>query len=189
MRVHPGLMLATLMTTGLIFAASACVSSLRAQPSVEGFYAGKTITILIGFPPGGTYDIYARLAAVHLGRFIPGHPAIQVQSKPGGSGVGAVGYFSANAPKDGTMLGLFPETLGIVQLTEPQLSKWNVLDFTYVGSFANANGVFVVRKDAPAVTVDQMRTTTVHVGCNGRTGASYINPALLVVALARAIAK
>jgi len=179
MRVHPGLMFATLMTTSLIAAASTSVSPLRAEPSVEGFYAGKTITILIGFPAGGTYDIYARLAAANLGRFIPGHPTIQVQSKPGGSGVGAVGYFSANAPKDGTMLGLFPETLAIAQLTEPQLSKWNVLDFTYIGSFANSNGVFVVRKDAPALTVDQMRATPVHVGCNGHTGASYINPTLL----------
>ncbi len=179
MRVPPGPVLATFMTTSLIIAASTSVSPLRAEPSVEDFYAGKTITILIGFPPGGSYDIYARLAAAHLGRFIPGHPAIQVQSKPGGSGVGAVNYFTANAPKDGTTLGLFPETLAVAQLTEPQLGKWNVLDFTYIGSFANSNGVLVVRKDAPALTVDQMRTTPVHVGCNGRTGASYINPALL----------
>lgn len=171
-----GPVLATLMTTSLIVVGSTPVSHLRAEPLVEDFYAGKTITILIGFPPGGSYDMNARLAAAHLGRFVPGHPAIQVQSKPGGSGVGAVNYFTANAPKDGTMLGLFPETLAITQLTEPQLGKWNVLDFTYVGSFANSNGVFVVRKDAPAVTVDQMRTTPVHVGCNGRTGASYINP-------------
>jgi len=74
---------------------------------------------------------------------------------------------------------MFTETLAIAQLTEPQLGKWNARDFTYIGSFANSNGVFVVRKDAPAVTVDAMRKTPVHVGCNGRTGASYINPALL----------
>jgi tripartite-type tricarboxylate transporter receptor subunit TctC len=93
--------------------------------------------------------------------------------------VGAVTYFSANAPKDGTMLGIFPETIAISQQTEPRVSKWNVRDFTYIGSFANSNGIFVVRKNAPALTVEQMRAGTVHVGCNGRTGASYINPALL----------
>jgi tripartite-type tricarboxylate transporter receptor subunit TctC len=155
-------------------------SSGSAEPNgVADFYQKKTVTILIGFPVGGTYDSYARIAAAHLGRFIPGHPSVVVQSRPGGSGVGAVIYFRANAAKDGTMLGLFPETIAISQQTEPSVSKWNVRDFTYIGSFANSNGVFVVRKGAPALTVEQMRTTTDHVGCNGRTGASYINPALL----------
>jgi tripartite-type tricarboxylate transporter receptor subunit TctC len=166
-----------LMTASLLVAGS--TPATRAQPSVDSFYAGKTVTILIGFPAGGTYDIYARMTAANLGRFLPGRPTIQVQSRPGGSGIGAVNYFTANAPQDGTMLGIFTETLAIAQLTEPQLGKWNARDFTYIGSFANSNGVFVVRKDAPAVTVDAMRKTTVHVGCNGRTGASYINPALL----------
>jgi tripartite-type tricarboxylate transporter receptor subunit TctC len=179
MRVRPGMVLATLVTTSLLVVASTPASPLRAQQSVESFYAGKTITILIGFPPGGTYDIYARMTASHFSRFMPGRPTIQVQSRPGGSGIGAVNYFTANAPKDGMMLGMFTETLAIVQLTEPQLGKWNTRDFTYIGSFANSNGVFVVRKDAPAVTVDAMRKTPVHVGCNGRTGASYINPALM----------
>src|SRR5262245_62785306 len=121
MRVRPGIVLAMLMTTSLVVVAS----PLRAQPSVESFYAGKTLTILIGFPPGGTYDIYARMTASHFSRFVPGRPTIQVQSRPGGSGIGAVNYFTANAPKDGTTLGMFTETLAIAQLTEPQLGKWN----------------------------------------------------------------
>jgi tripartite-type tricarboxylate transporter receptor subunit TctC len=169
--------------TGALLVVFACLafpcSGLAEPNTIAEFYKGKTITILIGFPAGGSYDMYARLAAAHLGRFIPGQPAIAVQSRPGGSGVGAVSYFSANAPKDGTMLGIFPETIAISQQTEPRASRWNVRDFTYLGSFANSNGIFVVRKDAPALTVERMRVTTVHVGCNGRTGASYINPALL----------
>jgi tripartite-type tricarboxylate transporter receptor subunit TctC len=58
------------------------------------------------------------------------------------------------------MLGIFPEVIAISQLTEPRISKWNVRDFTYIGAFANSNGVFVVRKDAPAVTVEDMRSKT-----------------------------
>src|SRR5712691_4543939 len=84
-----------------------------APNAVAEFYKGKTITVLIGFPAGGSYDTYARLAAANLKRFVPGEPSIIVQSRPGGSGVGAVTYFSANAPKDGTVLGLFPETIAI----------------------------------------------------------------------------
>jgi tripartite-type tricarboxylate transporter receptor subunit TctC len=168
---------------GALLVVFACLafpcSGLTEPDTVAEFYKGRTITILIGFPAGGSYDTYARLAAAHLRSFIPGQPSIVVQSRPGGSGVGAVTYFSANAPKDGTMLGIFPETIAISQQTEPRVSKWNVRDFTYIGSFANSNGVFVVRKDAQALTIEQMRVTTVHVGCNGRTGASYINPVLL----------
>jgi tripartite-type tricarboxylate transporter receptor subunit TctC len=99
-----------------------------AEPNaVAEFYRGKTITILIGFPAGGSYDTYARLAAANLRRFVPGEPSIIVQTRPGGSGVGAVTYFSANAPKDGTMLGIFPETIAISQQTEPKLSRWNAV--------------------------------------------------------------
>ena len=109
MRVRPGMVLATLMPASLL--AVVLTSALRARPSVESFYAGKTMTILIGFPPGGTYDIYARMTASHFSRFMPGHPTIQVQSRPGGSGIGAVNYFTANAPKDGTTLGMFTEEM------------------------------------------------------------------------------
>src|SRR5436190_5617955 len=94
----------------LTLACTMIPTSGKAQPdAIAEFYRGKTITILIGFPVGGTYDTYARLAAAHLRRFIPGQPSILVQSRVGGSGVGAILYFTSNAPKDGTMLGLFPE--------------------------------------------------------------------------------
>ena len=90
--------------TCLLFPASG-----RSEPNpVADFYQRKTITILIGFPVGGSYDTYARLAAAHLGQFLPGHPSIVVQSRPGGSGVGAVLYFNANAPKGRDHAGAFP---------------------------------------------------------------------------------
>src|SRR5580658_6009075 len=69
-----------------LHACASLVSLARAQNAVEDFYRGKTVTILIGHPAGGSYDLYARLAAAHLGRFIPGHPQILVQSRPGGRG-------------------------------------------------------------------------------------------------------
>src|SRR6516165_11039541 len=96
---------ATLCAVALIAAPA------RAQNAVEQFYRGKTVTILIGHPAGGSYDLYARLAAAHLGRFIPGHPQILVQSRPGGSGAGAVQFLYSYGPRDGTLLGLFTETV------------------------------------------------------------------------------
>ena len=168
-----------LLASCLASVASLATSTALGQDSVAGFYQGKTITILIGHPPGGSYDLYARLAAAHMPKHIPGRPNMIVQSKPGGSGVVGVSFFYSNAPKDGTMMGLFPETIAHTQLTEPKIGTWKVQEFAYVGSFANVNAVFMMRKDSPAQPLAEMRNIKTNVGCSGRIGQSYINPALL----------
>jgi tripartite-type tricarboxylate transporter receptor subunit TctC len=130
------------------------VAPACAQSAVEQFYRGKTVTILIGHPAGGSYDLYARLAAGQLGRFIPGHPQVIVQSRPGGSGAGAVQFLYSYGPRDGTMLGLFAETIGMIQLAQPEIGKWRVPDLVYLGSFANVNSVFMMRRDSPIKSLD-----------------------------------
>jgi tripartite-type tricarboxylate transporter receptor subunit TctC len=132
----------------------ACASA-QAQDGVAAFYGGRTIPIIIGYPPGGSYDIYARLAAAHMGKYIPGRPTFIVQNKPGG--IGVMRSFYETAPKDGSTVGIFPETIAIVQLTHPEIGKWRVQDLSYIGSFANVNAVFMVRKGAPATTVQELK--------------------------------
>ena len=68
-------------------------------------FAGKTISIYVGSAPGGGYDIYSRVIARHLGRFIPGHPQIIVQNMPGAGGAKAASYIANVAPRDGTAIG------------------------------------------------------------------------------------
>jgi tripartite-type tricarboxylate transporter receptor subunit TctC len=153
-------------------------AGVRAQSSVESFYRGKTLSIMIGYPPGGSYDTYARLASTYMSKYIPGAPTIIVQNKPSG-GVGVLRNFVETAPRDGSMIGIFPEVIAIVQLTQPEIGRWNVRDLTYIGSFANVNAVFLLRKGAPAQTIDELRKTPVTVGCNSRLGVAYINPALM----------
>ena len=162
-----------------LYAFASPVSPALAQNVVETFYRGKTVTILIGHPAGGSYDLYARLAAANLGRFIPGHPQVLVQSRPGGSGAGAVQFLYSYGPRDGTLLGLFTETIGLIQLVQPEIGKWKVQDLAYLGSFSNVNAAFMMRKDAPAKTVEDMRHIETKVGCNSRLGQTYVNYALL----------
>ncbi len=154
-------------------------SSASAQNSVEDFYRGKTVAILIGHPAGGSYDLYARLAAAHLGKYIPGHPQVVVQTKQGGAGAGALQFLYSYGPKDGTLLGLLPETIALTQLTQPEIGKWKVQDLAYLGSFANVNAVFMMRKGAPAKTIDEMRHVETKVGCSSRLSQSYANPSIL----------
>ena len=70
------------------------------------FYADKTVSIFVSTGTGTTYDLYARLTAEHLGRFLPGTPRIIVQSRPGAGGAVAAAFMDAVAPRDGTALAI-----------------------------------------------------------------------------------
>lgn len=164
----------------LIVAAACSVGAAPAgAQSPADFYRGKTITILLGHPPGGSYDLYARLAADRMKRFIPGNPTIIVQHRPGGGGVAAVLTFYTQGARDGTMMGLFPETIGHTQILQPEIGKWKVEEMAYVGSFVPSNAALVVRKGALAKTPAALRTTPINVGCTGVNSQSYQYPASL----------
>src|SRR5215213_8467852 len=78
---------------------------------VADFYRGKTISMLVGFPPGGGYDLYARVMAPHFTRHIPGNPQIIIKTMLGGSGIQAAGYMTNVSPQDGLTLGVFLDSL------------------------------------------------------------------------------
>ena len=86
---------------GLMLAGAFLLSPAKAQ---EPFYAGKTISIVVGFGAGGGYDLYARLLSRYLGKHIPGKPTIVVQNMDGAGGVRAANHVYAVAPKDGTVI-------------------------------------------------------------------------------------
>ena len=67
--------------------------------SVEEFYKGKTITISVGYSPGGCYDFYPRVFARHMGKYIPGHPTVVVQNMPGAGSLRAANYLSTSRPR------------------------------------------------------------------------------------------
>jgi tripartite-type tricarboxylate transporter receptor subunit TctC len=164
--------------------AGACIAlagalPATAQQSDADFYKAKGLKIMLGHPPGGSYDFYARLAAEFLPKYLPGNPTIIIESKPGGGGVVAAAWFYVQAPRDGSMLALFPETLAHTQMLEPTVGKWKVQDMTYIGSFAPVNTAYVVRKGAPAKTIDEMRKKINIVGCTGVNSQSYQLPAML----------
>src|SRR5579872_7213007 len=78
-----------------------------AADAAADFYSGKTVQLVIGYPPGGGYDIYARTLARYIGRHIPGNPSIVVQNMPGAGSIKAANYLYNIAPKDGSVFGGF----------------------------------------------------------------------------------
>ena len=79
-------------------------NSAGAQTSSEGFYKGKVVTVIVGTPPGGGFDAYARLFSAHVGRHLPGNPTVIVQNMPGASTITATLHLYGNAPRDGTVV-------------------------------------------------------------------------------------
>src|SRR5687767_3894160 len=87
----------------------------QAQQSVESFYKGKNIELLIGYSAGGGYDTFARLVARYMTKHIPGNPNIVPRNMPGGGGRVVSGFVARVAPKDGTVLATADQSLTLQQ--------------------------------------------------------------------------
>ena len=155
---------------------------LKSMPAladpVEDFYRARTISLYVGFPPGGGYDIYARVLAAHLGRHIPGHPTILVRNMDGGSGVRAAGYISSVTPQDGTSLGMFLDgiTLGKV-LGGP--GDFDPVKLTWIGRMTSTATVAVVWHTAAGQSVEDAKSKEIIVAASVPGSASSIIPTAL----------
>ncbi|CAN0025938.1 unnamed protein product [Phaeothamnion confervicola] len=121
------------LVTILAFAASA--TPTRAQ-TVEEFYKGKTINLLIGFSVGGGYDLYARVLGRYMGKHIPGNPTIIPQNMTGAGSMRAAQFIYHAAPKDGLTFGTFSRMAAINPLVEERV-LFDSNKFTWLGSVTN----------------------------------------------------
>ncbi len=170
-----GLRVVSLACVALAAGASAPAA---AQTPAE-FYKGKTVTIMLGHPPGGSYHMYATLAANHLKKHIPGNPNVILEHRPGGGGVRAARHFYTNTPRDGSVIALFPETLAHTEILQPEVGQWKTLEMNYIGTFSGVGAVMMRRPNAPAKTFAEMRKIMSSVGCTGKTSQAYQTAALM----------
>jgi tripartite-type tricarboxylate transporter receptor subunit TctC len=98
------------------------------------FYKGKTVRLVVGFSPGGGYDVYARALARHYGRHIPGNPLVVVQNMPGAASLKSVQYLTAGAPTDGTLITTFNPGLITQSVTAPDKINVKFLDYAWIGN-------------------------------------------------------
>jgi tripartite-type tricarboxylate transporter receptor subunit TctC len=114
-----------------------------AQPA-EQFFARKTVTIYVGYTAGGSYDLYARLVARHLGKHIPGNPSVVAQNMPGAGSMKAANYLYEVAARDGTALGVIVESAALEQVLGNAAVQYDAAKFTYVGRVATSNNIFMM---------------------------------------------
>jgi tripartite-type tricarboxylate transporter receptor subunit TctC len=118
--------------------AATLLSIFHATEASAQLFARKTITIYIGNTAGGSYDIYGRLIARHLGNHLPGTPTVVASNKPGGGGIIASNYLYEVAPKDGTALAVLVETVALEQALEEPSVKYDATKFNWIGRVASS---------------------------------------------------
>ena len=121
--------------TAVIWSAGLCAPSAKAD-AVSDFYAGRTLSLLAGFPPGGGYDTYVRVLARHYGRFIPGHPAVVPSNMPGAGSLLAANYLYAKAPNDGLTLAMFAASAAMEPLLGNKSALFDATKFSWIGSMS-----------------------------------------------------
>ncbi|HZS67497.1 MAG TPA: tripartite tricarboxylate transporter substrate-binding protein [Burkholderiales bacterium] len=148
-----------------------------AQPN----FAGKTITLIVGYKPGGGYDGTARMLARHLPQHIPGKPTVIVQNMPGGNSIIAANHMYNVAKPDGLTIGTFNRNLPIAQLTGVQGVKFDITKFAWIGSAANETTILAIRDDLPYKTFADLRKAKepVVIGSTGPGANTYDFPLLL----------
>ena len=140
---------------GIALAAAAAQAPARAQ-SAEEFYKSHPLTIVIGFPPASAYDLYGRTVGRHIGRHLPGNPAVVPVNKPGASSLTAANYLYSIAPKDGSTIGILSRSVPLDPLLSNPGSKLEPRKLAWLGSVGNEVSVCVAWHDAAVKRFDDL---------------------------------
>jgi tripartite-type tricarboxylate transporter receptor subunit TctC len=151
-----------------------------AQP-VEQFFARKTLTITIGYTAGGSYDLYGRMVARHLGRHIPGQPTIIAQNMPGAGSLKAANYLYDVAPKDGSALGVVVESAALEQALANPAVQYDAAKFSYIGRIATSNNIFMQWHTSKVQSLDDARRVESSLAGTGPGSIADTVPKLLNV--------
>jgi tripartite-type tricarboxylate transporter receptor subunit TctC len=156
---------------GMVVAAAMIAGTAHAQstPSVESFYKGKQIQVIIGYSPGGLYDITARLLSRHMPRHIPGSPTMVPQNMPASGSIRAILTLYNVAPKDGTTVGVVARSYAIDPIFNPIAEKYDPTKFNPIGSTSSEVSVAVSWHTSPVKTFEDLYTHEITVGSTGQT--------------------
>jgi tripartite-type tricarboxylate transporter receptor subunit TctC len=162
----------------------ALIGALAALPlaaAAQTNFSGKTITIIVGYKPGGGYDATARMLARHLPQHIPGKPTVIVQNMPGGNSIISANHMYNAAKPDGLTIGTFNRNLPIAQLTKVAGVKFDITKFAWIGSAANETTILAIRDDLPYKNFEELRKAKepVVIGSTGPGANTYDFPLLL----------
>jgi tripartite-type tricarboxylate transporter receptor subunit TctC len=163
---------------GVLAALMLVVSAAGAQ-SVDAFYRGRTITMIVPADPGGSYDLHTRLIARHIGKRIPGNPAVIVQNMQGAGGLRAINYLYEKAPQDGTVLGMPVQENVLADVLGGSDVRYKVTDFNWIGRLAPSVDVIVTWWTSGVKTIADASRVAVPLGATGPASGTSLYPLML----------
>lgn len=163
---------------GMFAGGVAALAATSAGAQGADFYRGKTLDLIVGFPPGGSNNLYARVLATHLGKHIPGNPGIVVRNMPGAGSVTAAAYIANSATRDGTALAIVAPTLPLDERLSGGGSRFKSSEFGWVGRINSLVNVIFVR-GASIKSINEAFTTPVRLAATGAGSAITIYPNVL----------
>jgi tripartite-type tricarboxylate transporter receptor subunit TctC len=173
--VEPSSSRLALMVAALL--ALAGTGSAQGQ-SVEEFYRGKKIDLVIGYSSGGTYDLYARLVARHLGSYIPGKPLIVARNMPGAGSRTATAWTYGIAPRDGTVLATADQSLSLQQAIGDERLTFDTTKLVYIGNPNSENNTTAVWHTTGVKTIDDAKVKQITLGATGGSTSSQYPKAM-----------
>ncbi len=159
-------------------AALMTLSAAHAQETPEKFYPGKVVRIVVGYPPGSTFDTYARIAGKYIAAHLPGQPTMVIQNAPGAGGLNAIATVANIGPFDGTTMALSNPQSTTAPMLDPAAAKFDPRKFNWVGSVTSETSAcaFVGEK---VKSVDDMRGRELILGATGASGGSAMEGRVL----------
>ncbi len=165
------------MTAVVLVLAPICAASAQSKPP---FYQGKQIELDINSSVGGGYDLYARLLARHMGKYIPGDPTIVPKNMVGASGLRLANWLASAAPRDGTVIGAVSRATAFEPLLGNKNAQYDGTKFAFIGSGNDEVSVCVTWHTSGVATFQDALQRMVTVGAAGTVGDdTYQFPALL----------
>jgi tripartite-type tricarboxylate transporter receptor subunit TctC len=137
---------------------------------VADFYRGKQVSIVVGHQAGTGFDVYARVLQRHLGKHIPGNPAVIVQNMTGASGITAANWVANIAPKDGTVIATMVYTVAFEPLFGNDKARYDPAKLTWIGNMEHSVAICGVTKASGIARFDDLLNKEAVFGATGATG-------------------
>jgi tripartite-type tricarboxylate transporter receptor subunit TctC len=163
---------------GIVIALGSGAPPAAAQTSAE-FYVGKTVSVIIGFGPGGGYDRWGRTVARHIGKHLPGKPTVVAQNMPGAGSYVAASHIYNVAPRDGTVLGIIARDAPLGPLTGASGARFDPLRLSWIGTTTKETNVCLAFHKAQVKTVHDLFDKTLIVGDTGPGTGTRTYPKVL----------
>jgi len=151
-----------------------------AADAVSDFYSHRTVTLIVGFPPGGGYDTYVRMLSRYYGRFIPGNPSVVPSNLPGAGSMNAANHIFNNDTNDGTVLGMFASSAVMEPLLGNKAALFDPTKFSWIGSMSQDVAYCGVwQTPGAAATFDEMLHKETIFGGGAPAAITYQYPLIL----------